>query len=238
MVDERVSWIEGYGIPLHCWNYTSFKRIVGVWGELISLGENSTLVKSYDKMSMSVSINQSERIDELINLEVGNIKFPIRVVEMGLWESLGDNSRDHGVKGREGGESVQDKEDTFTLESESAMRPGSKKVPEERQGWEDEAINTLILEKSNNNKRCQNTLQNMLRLEEEQLSGKRAEPRLGEKDKSGYNNWAMEDVSNMNFSVAELGLENMEGAQDEQREMKECVGLVVDLGLRMDNSKE
>ncbi|KAH1064456.1 hypothetical protein J1N35_029443 [Gossypium stocksii] len=149
MVVERASWIEACGIPLHCWNYSSFKRIVDVRGELISLGENSTWVKRYDKMSMLVSINQLERIDELIYLEVRKIKFPIRVVEMGLPKSLGDNNRDHSVKEREDGESVQDREDTFVSESESesAMRPGPKKVSEERQGWEDEAINMFILKK-------------------------------------------------------------------------------------------
>ncbi|MBA0650329.1 hypothetical protein Goklo_017759 [Gossypium klotzschianum] len=145
---------------------------------------------------------------------------------MGLSESLGDNSRDHSVKRSEEEESVQDREDTFISESKLAMRPGSKKVSKERQGWKDEEINMFILEKSNDNGGYENTLQNMLRLEEEHLSGMRAKPRLGEKDKNGYNNWAMEDVSNMGFLVVELGLENMERAQDEHREIEEGVGLM------------
>ncbi|MBA0587406.1 hypothetical protein Gorai_000538 [Gossypium raimondii] len=61
----------------------------------------------------------------------------------------------------------------------------------------------------------------MLRLEEEQLSGMRAKPTLREKDESGYGNWAIEEVSNMGFSVVELGLENVERAQDEHREIEE-----------------
>lgn len=82
------------------------------------------------------------------------------------------------------------------------MRLGSEKVSEERQGWEDKAINMFILKKSNDNSKCHNTLQNTLRLEEEQLSGIRVEPSLGEKDKRRYSNQAMEDVSNMGISVA------------------------------------
>ncbi|KAH1064455.1 hypothetical protein J1N35_029442 [Gossypium stocksii] len=66
----------------------------------------------------------------------------------------------------------------------------------------------------------------------------RVEPSLGEKDKSGYSNRAMKDVSNMGFSVAELGLENMKGVQDEQREIEEGVDLVVDLDFQMGNSKK
>ncbi|MBA0819136.1 hypothetical protein Gohar_021591 [Gossypium harknessii] len=53
------------------WNYTSFKRIVGLWGELVPLGENMTKMNSFDKMAMLVSIKQTERIGELIFLDVG-----------------------------------------------------------------------------------------------------------------------------------------------------------------------
>lgn len=78
---ERVFWIEVLGIPLHCWNYTSFKRIVGVWGGLIFLDENSTMVKSFDKMLMLVSTKQLERTDELIYLEVGKVNFRLELLK-------------------------------------------------------------------------------------------------------------------------------------------------------------
>ncbi|KAK8618867.1 hypothetical protein V6N13_132845 [Hibiscus sabdariffa] len=32
--------VEIRGIPLHCWNYETLKRIVVVWGDLVALGEN------------------------------------------------------------------------------------------------------------------------------------------------------------------------------------------------------
>ncbi|PPR87211.1 hypothetical protein GOBAR_AA33480 [Gossypium barbadense] len=135
---------------------------------------------------------------------------------MGLSESLGDNSRDHGVKGREKEKSVQDREYTFVSEFELAMRPGSKN---QRRGNVRKMKKLICLSLKNQT------------LEEEQLSGRRVEPKLEEKDKSGNSNWAMEDVSNIGFSVVELGLENIERAQDEHREIEEGVGLVVDLGL-------
>lgn len=57
VVEERVSWIQVSGIPLHYWNNTSFKRIVRVRGELISLCENLTMANNFDKMSMLVCTN-------------------------------------------------------------------------------------------------------------------------------------------------------------------------------------
>ncbi|KAH1037927.1 hypothetical protein J1N35_039670 [Gossypium stocksii] len=32
MVVEKVSWIEVEGIPLHCWNFETFKRVAELWG--------------------------------------------------------------------------------------------------------------------------------------------------------------------------------------------------------------
>ncbi|PPS01049.1 hypothetical protein GOBAR_AA19617 [Gossypium barbadense] len=32
---ERVTWIEVSGLPMHCWNYETFKRIAGKWGTLV-----------------------------------------------------------------------------------------------------------------------------------------------------------------------------------------------------------
>lgn len=31
---ERISWVEISGVPLHCWNYETFKRIAGIWGDV------------------------------------------------------------------------------------------------------------------------------------------------------------------------------------------------------------
>lgn len=90
---ERVSWIEASGIPLHYWNYTFFKRIVEVWGDLISLGENSRMAKSFNNMLMLVSTKQPERIDELIYIEVRKAKFQIKVIEIRLSELFDESSR-------------------------------------------------------------------------------------------------------------------------------------------------
>ncbi|MBA0781616.1 hypothetical protein Gotri_002523 [Gossypium trilobum] len=70
----------------------------GLWGELVPLGENMTKVNRFDKMAMLVSIKQPERIDELIFLEVGEVRFSVRVKEVGFSESFGNISGKNRVK--------------------------------------------------------------------------------------------------------------------------------------------
>ncbi|KAK8598800.1 hypothetical protein V6N13_076746 [Hibiscus sabdariffa] len=39
---ETITWVQKVtGILLHCWNYTTFKRLVESWGSLVALGENA-----------------------------------------------------------------------------------------------------------------------------------------------------------------------------------------------------
>ncbi|MBA0854778.1 hypothetical protein Goshw_004818, partial [Gossypium schwendimanii] len=40
---ERASWIEVSGVPLHCWKYQTFKRVVRLYGEIIAMGDNLTM---------------------------------------------------------------------------------------------------------------------------------------------------------------------------------------------------
>ncbi|KAH1130481.1 hypothetical protein J1N35_001859 [Gossypium stocksii] len=85
-INERVVWIEVAGVPLHCWNYETFKRVAGLWGKLVFVGENLTKVFNFEKIELLISITQSKMVDELISLEVGDVHFPIRVKERRLTE--------------------------------------------------------------------------------------------------------------------------------------------------------
>ncbi|TYI05915.1 hypothetical protein ES332_A10G121900v1 [Gossypium tomentosum] len=48
-VSERAGWIEVDGIPLHCWNYQTFKKVVDLWGEIIAMGDNLTKANNFEK---------------------------------------------------------------------------------------------------------------------------------------------------------------------------------------------
>ncbi|KAH1130986.1 hypothetical protein J1N35_002364 [Gossypium stocksii] len=73
---------------MHCWNYETFKRIVGKWGNLVSMGENLLGTNNFEKMEMLISISQVKKIDEMVLLEVGDVRFPVSVRELGWSEDL------------------------------------------------------------------------------------------------------------------------------------------------------
>ncbi|TYI32171.1 hypothetical protein ES332_A04G040300v1 [Gossypium tomentosum] len=85
IISERVTWIEVSGIPIYCWNYETFKRITGKWG-----------VNNFEKVEMMISISQVQMLNEIAFLEVGDIRFPIRIKERGWSEEL--KSKDNSVK--------------------------------------------------------------------------------------------------------------------------------------------
>ncbi|KAG8489412.1 hypothetical protein CXB51_017846 [Gossypium anomalum] len=91
LLSERVAWIDGVGIPLHCWNYETFKRVADLWGKMISMGENWNNTSNFERMEMLRVINQPYQIDELIIMEVGDGKFPIRIKEKGLTKLKNEN---------------------------------------------------------------------------------------------------------------------------------------------------
>ncbi|KAK8648081.1 hypothetical protein V6N13_128843 [Hibiscus sabdariffa] len=66
---ERSVWVELRGIPLHCWNYETFKRIAGMWGMLTALGGNANQGMDCEKITLLISTKQIQRIEEVINLE-------------------------------------------------------------------------------------------------------------------------------------------------------------------------
>ncbi|KAK8707430.1 hypothetical protein V6N13_058491 [Hibiscus sabdariffa] len=49
--DNRITWVEIRGIPLHCWNYETFTRIIEGWGKIIVLGENGNMFHDGERVS-------------------------------------------------------------------------------------------------------------------------------------------------------------------------------------------
>ncbi|TYG96343.1 hypothetical protein ES288_A11G342700v1 [Gossypium darwinii] len=122
---ERVAWIEVAGVPLYCWNFETFKCIAGLWGKLVSVGENLTEIHNSKKLELLISTSQSNMVDELVSLEVGDVLFLIRVKEWGLWEWKDDCSisKDRWKKN----------EDDSMSESESMERTRPENLSEGRE---------------------------------------------------------------------------------------------------------
>ncbi|KAK8693996.1 hypothetical protein V6N13_071560 [Hibiscus sabdariffa] len=81
-VMERIIWVEIRGIPLHCWNYETLKRIVAVWGDLVALGENVNQRDDCAKVTVLISTKQIQIIENTVIIQVGNESFSAWVAEI------------------------------------------------------------------------------------------------------------------------------------------------------------
>ncbi|KAK8614959.1 hypothetical protein V6N13_068745 [Hibiscus sabdariffa] len=84
---ERATWLEVTGMPLHCWNLMTFKKIAKLWGKFEALGANANRSIDSEKMTILVSTNLPKRIDEYVELEVSNCIYFISVVEKGFTDN-------------------------------------------------------------------------------------------------------------------------------------------------------
>ncbi|KAK8648762.1 hypothetical protein V6N13_129505 [Hibiscus sabdariffa] len=81
---ERATWLEIRGLPLHCWNGTSLRRIAESWGKFEALGANANHTLDCEKATVLISTDQVRRIEEIIKIEVGENLFPVYVREIGF----------------------------------------------------------------------------------------------------------------------------------------------------------
>ncbi|KAL4378544.1 hypothetical protein GQ457_02G017040 [Hibiscus cannabinus] len=96
---ERATWLEISGLPLHCWNHLTIKRIAELWGTFEASGENANHTKDCEKVSVLISTDYERRIEELVKVEVGEIIHRVRVLEIGFSD---DSTMDFQVKKNEG----------------------------------------------------------------------------------------------------------------------------------------
>ncbi|KAK8633331.1 hypothetical protein V6N13_014177 [Hibiscus sabdariffa] len=80
----RATWLEIRGLPLHCWNNVSLKKIVALWGSFEALGENDNHSLDCEKATVLISTNQMKWIEEVIEVEIGDKVFQIGIKEIGF----------------------------------------------------------------------------------------------------------------------------------------------------------
>ncbi|KAK8573879.1 hypothetical protein V6N13_096810 [Hibiscus sabdariffa] len=88
---QRATWIEISGVPLHCWNGTTFRRLAQLWGEFDAFGENLDCNVDCEKMTVLITTSRAQKICEVVDLEVGNVIFNIRIAEVGFIDSSPKN---------------------------------------------------------------------------------------------------------------------------------------------------
>ncbi|KAH1063662.1 hypothetical protein J1N35_028649 [Gossypium stocksii] len=205
VLSERVTWIEISGVPMYCWNYETFKRVTGKWGILVSMGEDLSRTMNFEKIEMLISITQLKKLEEVVLLEVGDIRFPISVREK-RWS---EESKNISAKM----ESRQDVADESVLESkpESVVGLESEKSPD-----------------GNRNVLANITMENDI---ENERVGKECQKMLGELNEGDHNAvsfriLAGEDFGvNRSFSsrdraredVVDMGLASVMGSSDQAR---------------------
>ncbi|KAK8668892.1 hypothetical protein V6N13_106338 [Hibiscus sabdariffa] len=99
--NERATWLEVRGLPLHCWNGESLKKIAEIWGKVEALGVNANHTHDCEKATILITTRHVRRIEEMVELEVRENVFPVYVRELGFTDGTTYpmcNNR-NGVKG-------------------------------------------------------------------------------------------------------------------------------------------
>ncbi|KAK8615718.1 hypothetical protein V6N13_017301 [Hibiscus sabdariffa] len=86
---KRAMWIEIAGVPLHSWNGTTFKRLVELWGDFEAFGENLEFGLDCEKIRVLITTNLAQKINVVVDLEVGNMVYEVRINEVGFSDIVG-----------------------------------------------------------------------------------------------------------------------------------------------------
>ncbi|KAH7861886.1 hypothetical protein Vadar_032187 [Vaccinium darrowii] len=78
---SRTVWLKIRGMPLNAWGCFSFKRIAQLWGEFLTLDQETLLEESFDVGRLLMVTNCSHKIDEWINIAVKGRNYRVQVWE-------------------------------------------------------------------------------------------------------------------------------------------------------------
>ncbi|KAK8655652.1 hypothetical protein V6N13_108224 [Hibiscus sabdariffa] len=81
---HRATWIEILGLRLHCWNEVTLQRIVDSLGVVEAFGENVNRRLDCEKVTVLILTDHAKRIDETIEIKIGNFTHEVSVVELGF----------------------------------------------------------------------------------------------------------------------------------------------------------
>ncbi|KAE8690706.1 hypothetical protein F3Y22_tig00110893pilonHSYRG00346 [Hibiscus syriacus] len=82
VVECRLVWLVCEGIPFHTWNWDTFKNIATKWGKLMVIDNSCEFPSSFDWAKIQKLTNVHGKIDEMLELKVGDNLFKILVYEV------------------------------------------------------------------------------------------------------------------------------------------------------------
>ncbi|KAL4313414.1 hypothetical protein GQ457_01G015920 [Hibiscus cannabinus] len=120
-------------VPLHYWNQVTLTRLAKLWGKFEALGENAKHVIDCEKVPILVTTTKESRISEVVEIEVGNLCYVVRVEEMGFTDK---NSQPwvEFSKHQEGQAKAQYGDDRFSVASSNSSKkplPSSSVIHQE-----------------------------------------------------------------------------------------------------------
>ncbi|KAG8487964.1 hypothetical protein CXB51_018813 [Gossypium anomalum] len=119
------------------------------------MGENWSGANNFEKVEMLISISQVQMLNEIAFLEVGDVRFPIRINERGWSEEL--KSKDNSeYKERKQGVSVES-----VSESESMIGLESKKWKDGNRIDSMEGVKEKVIENVSDGNNCQKVLREL-----------------------------------------------------------------------------
>ncbi|KAK8682418.1 hypothetical protein V6N13_054806 [Hibiscus sabdariffa] len=192
---ERITWIQITGIPVHCWNYITFKRIAELVGTLLSLGENATGFGGCEKVNLLISTKQFKKIGETIELEVGRDIFMVCVEELGLYDQ-GIRYQNQGAKYRPCKEIDSESGDSSSGYSKAGQSKNREYKEQNPKVVEDEAIKSINIEIREKDDTTINDLHDSRKIGETEMVG--TSINNDERDMDNNQHVLSEDIPNEN----------------------------------------
>ncbi|KAK8689103.1 hypothetical protein V6N13_087830 [Hibiscus sabdariffa] len=124
----RATWLKLTGVPLHCWNQVTTRRIAKLWGHFEAFGENINHSIDCEKVLVLVTTNHKGKIEDVIELGVGSRAYAVRVEELGCKERMMTDRQSTKKQTSEAGKLIQEEESQ--LESESATKETKSRSPD------------------------------------------------------------------------------------------------------------
>ncbi|KAK8601833.1 hypothetical protein V6N13_058489 [Hibiscus sabdariffa] len=161
---NRQTWIACQGIPVHAWNEETFKNIASIWGELISVDENTIKPTSFSRANIQILTNNFDRLNEEILLSVDSKSYRVRIIEfepsiklISLWHEGGASGDDVKSKGSSSESSEARLKSGVNVRSAAGLGDG-KSVSGERQKADNVGVDVAPCPTSRSNVRALNGL--------------------------------------------------------------------------------
>jgi hypothetical protein len=81
LVRERGAWVRIYGVPLHAWNYNSFKLCVMDYGSLLKVDDFKLEKERFDYARVLLSTASLEVINVDATIMVDDVLFDFKIIE-------------------------------------------------------------------------------------------------------------------------------------------------------------